>query len=82
MPEDNSTLVYSTNHSVPRKKSGEKTGRHENVEVKNTDTSYSSKLTVRLERKGGGGSETFRRLVSGDLERLEPLVFRYARSIR
>ena len=55
MPDDNSTLVYSTNHSVPRRKSGEKTGRRENVEVMNTDTSDPSKLTVRLERKGRGG---------------------------
>ncbi len=35
-----------------------------------------------LERKGQGGSEAFRRVVSGDLERLEPLVFQHARKMR
>lgn len=34
-----------------------------------------------LERKGEGGSETFRRVVSGDLERLEPMVIRHARKM-
>jgi len=34
-----------------------------------------------LERKGQGGSEAFRRVVSGDLNRLQPLVFRHARKM-
>ena len=55
MPDDNSTLVYSTDYSVPRRKNGEKTGKRENVAVKSTDKSCPPKLTVRLERKGRGG---------------------------
>ncbi|TDI42223.1 MAG: hypothetical protein E2P00_06515 [Acidobacteria bacterium] len=35
-----------------------------------------------LERKGEGGSEAFRRVVSGELERLQPMVFRYTRKMR
>jgi hypothetical protein len=36
---------------------------------------------LELERKGNGGLETFRRLVSGDLEQLEPLVWRHVRQM-
>jgi hypothetical protein len=35
-----------------------------------------------LDRKGQGGAEAFRKVVSGDLERLQPLVFRHARQMR
>jgi len=37
---------------------------------------------LELERQGKGGAETFRRVVSGDLDRLEPLVYRHIKQMR
>jgi translation initiation factor 1 len=55
MPDDNDMLVYSTDRSVPRRKSRGKTGKSESLELKNSDKSNTPGLTVQLERKGRGG---------------------------
>ena len=55
MSDENDTLVYSTDRSVPRRKSREKAGKHENLKLKNSNKSNTPRLTVQLERKGRGG---------------------------
>jgi len=37
---------------------------------------------LELERQGQGGAEAFRRVVSGDLSRLEPLLYRHVKQMR
>ena len=55
MSDDNDLLVYSTDCSVPRRKSREKTGKSEKREVNNSEKPGQPRLTVQLERKGRGG---------------------------
>jgi translation initiation factor 1 len=55
MSDDNDILVYSTDRSVPRRKSRGKACKHENLKLKNSDKLNTPMLTVQLERKGRGG---------------------------